>query len=374
MKFGICFVGLAVAAIAICQGDTAPRYEVRLRMPAEGLFAGEETDLEFRVGDLSKNDRILGPAGVRGCKIRAWVSMPEMPGMPEIRPQWHAEGVPGDYGLVFSFPHGGSYWLRLEVTPPEGKPFTFESKLDVGDERPAGRTQKTRPYILTASSPGARAGLGSELRLAITDAKTKSVVKDFDEAHTKRFHLLLASKDFVWFLHEHPVQAADGTWSVRVTFPAGGEYWVYADVAPIGKGSMILASKLSVAGAKPTWITSWAPNLGPVSDADLSGQLMLPKGGVPVGSTSMIAVRLIDKSSRKPIEDLQPWLGAMGHLMIFSSDGQTVVHSHPASEEVIDGTVKFSARFPKAALYRAFAQFQRGGSVRTLSFTIEVRK
>jgi hypothetical protein len=63
--------------------------------------------------------------------------------------------------------------------------------------------------------------------------------------------------------------------------------------------------------------------------------------------------------------------------MIFSQDGMTVVHSHPAENEETDrllseGIIHFTGRFPKAGLYRAFTQFKRGGEINTLSFTLDV--
>lgn len=316
----------------------------------------------------------MGPAGVPNCKVRAWLTMPEMPGMPEMRPAWHAEGVPGDYGIVADFPHGGSYALRLEITPPGAKPFVADFKLEVKDERSSKGKPAAKPFLLQASTLGpATSGMPTVLKFTIVDGKTKTVVRDFDVAHTKRFHLLLASKDFGWFLHEHPEQGSDGSWTVTATFPSGGDYWAYGDVAPVGKGSMILASTVRIAGPRAIRQSSWEPNLGPATDAGVMGNLVLPSDGVPVGITCSLSVRLRDAASGAALSDLEPWLGAMGHLMIFSADGATVVHSHPEDRPVMGGVVKFNARFPKPGRYRAFAQFSRGGLIKTLRFTIEVK-
>src|SRR5438034_5866158 len=84
----------------------AGKYVVELRVPAEGLFAGEETDVEFRVTDASQDDPVQGAPPVVNAKVSADVTMPAMPGMPSQNPKTHAEGVPGDYGVVFYFPHG----------------------------------------------------------------------------------------------------------------------------------------------------------------------------------------------------------------------------------------------------------------------------
>ena len=92
----------------------------------------------------------------------------------------------------------------------------------------------------------------------------------------------------------------------------------------------------------------------------------------------MTIVLKLKDASGNAVGDTQPWLGAAGHMMIFSKDGQTVVHSHPADGAenaalVKKGEMRFTGRFPKPGAYRVFAQFQRGGVIHTIPFTIEVK-
>jgi len=371
-----------IAAIAVSNIQSPPqkqnpivksgKYVVELRMPEEGLYAGEEIDMEFRVMDSTKNDEILGMAGVPGVRAEAVITMPSMPGMPEVKPKIHAEGVPGDYGVETFFPHGGDFKLELSLTPPKEAPLKVTFTLDVSDEKPS--KNRPKPYAMTIVDPrGATAGKPFNLKLQIKETKTRSVVKAFDMAHERYFHLLVASKDFEWFLHEHPVMASDGTWSVPIEFPAGGEYWIYGDVAPIGKGSQITASSIKVDGPRPAWKVSWAPKTTG-SDQGVQGQF---GGDLVVGKKAILTVKLTDQVG-KPVSDTEPWLGAAGHLMIFSQDGQTVVHSHPADGDenqrlVKQGELRFTGRFPKAGLYRVFVQFQRAGKIHTIPFTIEVK-
>ena len=76
--------------------------------------------------------------------------------------------------------------------------------------------------------------------------------------------------------------------------------------------------------------------------------------------------------------DLEPYLGAFGHLMIIHQDGQTFVHSHPMEDEAGIaqsklGNVAFNARFPKPGIYKAWGQFQRNDKVITIPFVFEVK-
>ena len=366
---------LTVGAFAQNPTVKSGKYVIELRVPEEGVYAGEEIDIEFRVMDSTKNDEILGMAGVPNVNAEAIVTMPSMEGMPEAKPKIHAEGVPGDYGIEAFFPHGGGYKIDLTLTPSNESPLKVSFLIDVKDEKP--NRSKSKPFGLNlVDGKGAKAGEPFNLKLRVQDLKTKSIVKAFDVAHEKRFHLLIASKDFMWFIHEHPEMNADGTWSVPITFPAGGDYFIYGDVAPVGKGSQILIANIKVSGSQPNWETSWT--LHPTgTESGIVGTIAGLEGQYPVGTMTTLSLKLKDEAG-KPVGDTQPWLGAAGHLMIFSQDGQTVVHSHPAHGEeneklVKQGEMRFTGRFPKPGLYRVFAQFQRNGKIHTLPFTIQVK-
>lgn len=354
----------------------AGKYVVEFRVPEEGVFAQEEIDIEFRLMDSTMNDEILGMAGVPNASVKATTTMPEMPGMPEAKPPIHTEGVPGDYGVTFFFPHGGKYQVDLKITPPGGQEFLAKFDLNVKDERATKGGKRVLPYRLDLNNGSpAKAGQPFPLKLQIKDSKSGETVKAFDIAHEKYFHLLIASKDFEWFLHEHPVMEPDGTWVINVAFPAEGEYLVYGDVAPVGKGSMILMNKLKVSGKKPTWKVNWTANKGPVTDGTITATL---GGDIQIGRMSQLVFDLKDATTGQPVTQLEQYLGAHGHLMIFSQDGMTTVHSHPASGKATDdllaqGKVAFNARIPKAGKYRAFAQFQRDGKIMTFKFTLDVK-
>ena len=364
----------AIALTTMSSGQSASqnvfltdRYRVELRVPSEGVFAGEEVDIEFRVGDRKQDDPILGPAGVPDVKAVAVITMPSMAGMPSARPKIHAEGVPGDYGIEAFFPHGGEYAIRLDLTVPDGEKFTAKFMVNVQDEGQKGRKPKAKPYRLEAAQTD------GTLRLKVLEYKTGKVVTDFDVAHEQKLHLLVASSDFTWFLHEHPVMRADGTWEMPFKFPYGGNYFVYADVAPAGKGSQILMAPVRIPGPAPKRAENWNQNLGPSSAEGITGRLILPSDGIPVGRSVPVTLRLIDPATDQRITDLTPWLGAMGHLMIFRQDGLTAVHSHPDEVPAQTGEIRFNARFPKSGNYRAFAQVQRKDKILTFSFTIQVK-
>lgn len=371
-------LALTPSAIAPTLPQTTAKvgpYQVELRIPEGGLFAGQTTDVEFRVSDLTKKDPIEGFKGIPNAAPTATVTMPSMPGMPVAKANVHSEGVPGDYGLELFFPHGGDYKIGIRLTPPGAKPIyaAFTVSVKDADARPA--KPRVAPYRVELLGLPKEPKAGTvRLHLAVKEGPTGKVVKDFDEAHTKRIHLILVSKDLGWFAHEHPVQQPDGTFTIDQRFPAGGEYLVFADVAPRDKGSQVLGTKLRLRGPSGARAQKLVP-----SKSSRQGGIVatMVTEDVPIGSSTRVAFKLRDAATEQPIRNLQPYLGAMGHLMIIHQDGKTFVHSHPAEDAASNalakkGEVRFSARFPRAGTYKAWAQFQRNGQVTTLPFVLKV--
>jgi hypothetical protein len=377
----LCAVPYSVPAQATSSVQTqkAGKYTVDLRLPQEGLFAEQETDVEFHVADNSQDDPVQGAPPVVKAKVTARVTMPAMAGMPAQSPKTHSEGVPGDYGIVLFFPHGGDYQLDLTITPPVGTAFTVSYKVPVGDAQAAtGRKPKPKPYTLeVVSNPQTpEAGQPAALTILIRSRDTGQPVTEFDTVHTKQIHFMVVSADLKHFAHEHPVAGSDGKFTLDYTFPTGGEYHLFADVAPHGAGSQILMQPLRVSGVVPanTGGSKFTPSLADTVDG-VKVALAVDPAKFPVGHSLTIAFTLKDAAANTPITDLEPYLGAMAHLMLIQQDGATFVHSHPDETDAANGhnsAITFLARFPKPGFYRGWLQFQRGGKVETAAFTWEV--
>jgi hypothetical protein len=349
-------------------------YLVQLRVPQDGLFAQEETDVEFHIADASQDDPVQGPPPIVNATIAASVTMPAMPGMPRQRPKTHREGVPGDYGVVLYFPHGGDYHLELTVMPPAGAPFTVAFDLPVADAT-AARKSKPKPYTLEVTSDPAtpKAGEPVTLTILIRSRDTKQPVTDFDVVHERSIHFMVVSRDLTRFAHEHPVLGAEGVFKLTYTFPAAGEYRLFADVAPKNAGSQILMQPFHVSGPETAKAAPTAPATSLTDTA--SGVIVTLKtdpAKFAVGRMQDVVFSLTDAAAGTPITDTEPYLGAMGHLMLIHQDGDTFVHSHPDETDPQNGhngSLRFLARFPKAGVYRVWLQFQRHGAVVTTTFT-----
>ena len=242
---------LLAAAIAWSENTTrqvrSGKYEVTLRPPVTGIIAGEEIQIEFRVVDATQADPISGALPIVKANIGTRIHMPEMPGMPARIETAHPEGVPGDYGIHPTFPHGGVYRLSISVDPPGGEPFSVEFPLSVLDPSAIAGRKLPPPRFrlaLAAEAKTPKEGEPADLRFVIRDRDTPGQnVTQFETVHEKWMHLVIVSKDLRSFRHEHPEMIPDGTFKLRHSFPSAGEYHLFADVAPKNAGAQVLFCK-----------------------------------------------------------------------------------------------------------------------------------
>jgi hypothetical protein len=96
-------------------------------------------------------------------------------------------------------------------------------------------------------------------------------------------------------------------------------------------------------------------------------------GDLVAGQTSKVTLTVTKDGA--PVTDLQPYLGAYGHLVALRTGDLAYLHVHPDGEPGDGKTapgpaVTFYAEVPTATTYRLFLDFQHGGTVRTAEFTV----
>ena len=384
--FGCAAQGFAQdAAFADSAVKQAGKYRVTLRLPVDGLFAGEEQQLELRLRDTTRVDPVLGAAAVIRARIDATIAMPAMTAMPRIVEQAHPEAVPGDYGLHPNFAHGGDYLLTLRITLLADETFTVSFPLAVADDAPP-RKMRRQPFTLELKTePGkVKAGAACVLRLQIwaqretrdvygflTGQRVREMAAAFDTAHERLLHLFVVSRDFSFFAHLHPELQSDGSFVLRdFFFPFDGSYQLFADVAPRGAGSQVLSASLKVSGKTALAKFADTDTADGLRFAVAAGQELTAK------KTQVFAFRWQRTADGAAADDLQPYLGALGHLMMIHADGQTVAHAHPDERDAANGRagkLAFLVRPPKPGNYYAWLEVQHEGRVKRARFLLEVK-
>lgn len=217
-------------------------------------------------------------------------------------------------------------------------------------------------YTLALDTPRIEAGQG-QLTFSVKDAQGRNVTA-YKTEHGKELHFIVASRDLTVYRHLHPVRAADGTWSTPVDLPAAGGYKAFADFAPAAEGAkgITLGADLSVAGP-------YEPNPLPpaASTVEVDGYQVSLGGTLTPGKAGEL--KLTVGKDGDPVTNLEPYLGAYGHLVALRDGDLAYLHVHP-NEGGPGPDVSFTATAPSAGTYRLFLDFQHEGKVRTAAFTV----
>ncbi|MFE2166826.1 hypothetical protein ACFXB3_17445 [Streptomyces sp. NPDC059447] len=204
----------------------------------------------------------------------------------------------------------------------------------------------------------------AELRFSIRDRDGRKVTA-YKTEHGKELHFIVASRDLTVYRHLHPVRAADGTWSTPVDLPAAGGYKAFADFTPAADGAkgVTLGTDLAVPGTYAP-----APMPPAAGTAEVEGYGVTLGGTLDPGKAGEL--RLTVTKDGKPVTNLEPYLGAYGHLVALRDGDLAYLHVHPNAGGP-GPEVSFTATAPSAGTYRLFLDFQHEGKVRTAAFTVQ---
>ena len=222
---------------------------------------------------------------------------------------------------------------------------TLEAEATHGEEMsaPAGLAVEQDGYRLVHDRDTFKAGRVANygFRIVGPDGET---VRDFDVEHERRLHLIVVGR---WtdapFLHLHPLQLADGSWTVPLTLPVNGSYRAFADFTTDGERRTLAIDLHASGGPQPAAVASW----------DSSYVVGLREDGE----------RLVFdiEGDTGPVET-QPYLGAGGHLVVLREGDLAYIHAHADEDELA-----FDVPFPSSGRYRLYLQFKVGGNVETVS-------
>ena len=226
------------------------------------------------------------------------------------------------------------------------------------------------------SSRSARSSPSSQLTLRVTDAATGAAVRDFERVHEYPLHLFVVSEDFRDFHHIHPVMDARGTWSVPWRAAQRGRYRVYGDFLPVGGAPQMLQRMINVDADVD------ASSRRKAADADddvnvsvsMKGTLNTSTPIVRTGDETRITIALTDAKTGAAVDDLEPYLGAWGHLFVLHEGRDEALHAHPDSAATTPRgpAIAFDVMFPRPGTYHLWMQVKRRGAIVTLPFVVNV--
>lgn len=214
------------------------------------------------------------------------------------------------------------------------------------------------------------------LKLAINN-QTGSTVKDFDTVHEKKLHLIVVRKDRLNFQHVHPqYDQTNGVFTLdSFTFPADGEYRIYADFTPSN-------GQKNAAGRKPEATPYQDVVVGNISNytptALGADKLASSTNGLDTKITfstflakkeNVVSVDITKDG--QTYKNLQTYLGASGHMVVLGPNLE-YIHAHPRANDRQNGQVAFDVSFPEVGRYKLYLQTQAGNIVNTTDYTLTV--
>jgi hypothetical protein len=275
-----------------------------------------------------------------------------------------ALGVGGAVGDVGPAPEKPSHSTGHATS---SRPESTQVAEAASQDTPGGLQVSQNGYTLNPLTAGLKPGVATEFQFSVTGPDGRPVTA-YQVAHDKKMHFIVVSRDLGTFHHLHPELTGEGVWSVKLNLPSAGAYRAFADFTPTGGEALTLGADLLVAG---DYTPKPLPETGRTTEVD--GYEVTLAGDVTPGRSSKLTLTV--SKDGKPVTDLQPYLGAYGHLVALRGGDLAYLHVHPDGEPGDGKTqagpeIVFYAEAPSRGDYRLFLDFKHDGEVRTADFTI----
>ncbi|MFC4069277.1 hypothetical protein [Actinoplanes subglobosus] len=260
--------------------------------------------------------------------------------------------------LIFGVAAGAGRVIGPDQTPTPASPHgaAHASPDAAAPERVPGGLQIAQDgYRLSPVTTRLSTGAAQRFAFRVLGPDGEPVT-EYTENHDKDLHLILVRRDMSGYRHVHPTISGDGTWEIPLRVDTPGQYRVLADFQPAAA-----ASSLTLGVDVPAPGDYQPVTLPPAATtAEVDGYTVALGGDLESGALGFTVSR-----DGKPVTDLEPYLGALGHLVVLREGDLAYLHVHPTSETAL----AFAAEVPSAGVYRLHLDFQHGGTVRTAEFT-----
>ena len=150
-------------------------------------------------------------------------------------------------------------------------------------------------------------GDGGAFRFTIEDQHGRAIL-EFTPVHERDLHLIVVNRELTTFHHVHPTLDVDGAWSIDLPTLAPGSYRAVADFQIADGPRLALGTDLTVAG-----------RYQPSALSEPTDQTMTDGYEVELtaerSDTGEVTAELTVRRNGHLITDLEPYLGASGHLV-----------------------------------------------------------
>jgi len=227
-------------------------------------------------------------------------------------------------------------------------------------------------YRMNIASEPSQIEVGKEVTLQLTpiNLSNESALVPLDVVHEKKIHLIAVSEDLSEFYHLHPEYNASGNYEVKMTFPGGGHYMLYADYQPSGAMHQLEKKTITVTGKSPAPKSFDASKLSSI-DNGIALTLRSETGNFKTNQMLHIDGILTKDGAEIDASTLDRYLGAEAHGIIINATDKSYEHIHADVEGKV---LHMHTELSTPGIYRAWIQFMYKGKLHTTDFVIDVEQ
>ncbi|WP_103380381.1 hypothetical protein [Pseudonocardia dioxanivorans] len=207
----------------------------------------------------------------------------------------------------------------------------------------------------------------AELAFTISGADGRPVTA-YADTHHGAMQVVVIRRDAAGFQHLQPALGADGVWRAPLRLPGGGVWRAYADFTPAGGPPLVLGTDLFVQGDFTPFVFADSRT------SAVDGFQVRVDGNLVPGRQSQIYATV--SRDGKPVLDLEPYLGAFGHLVVLRQGDlaylrvQPITSTAPAPTDRAGPGTAFTVDVPSPGAYRLFVEFVEGGATHVADFSV----
>jgi hypothetical protein len=156
------------------------------------------------------------------------------------------------------------------------------------------------------------------LNYGVLDASTNKPPKAFDPVYGALMHNVIVSRDLTVFRHSYTDRGAQDQFSMPTEFPQTGEYYSYTIFKPAGADVQVLKGTIQSGDAGNGPVLAVDTDRAKLAYGSRF-ELLTAKDGVHVGKPSQLAIYATERGN--PVTELWPFLNAPGYLWVIGQDG-----------------------------------------------------
>ncbi len=201
---------------------------------------------------------------------------------------------------------------------------------------------------------------GDKLTINVNDL-TGNPVENLKLNHEKLLHLIIVDEHLEQYYHLHPEQLDKGVFEVTKQL-SPGLYKAFVDIKPADLDYVVSPINLEIGESK-------ASHSHESLIVDKTLTKTVNNQTATLTTTELAAEKTVVLSFDLPNVTIEPYLGAMGHVVILDEAGVDYIHVHPKNEK----ETIFEAQFPQSGIYKLWGEFKINGEVVIYPFVIEVK-